>query len=594
MGFDGRIWRRLMGFLPFVFGALAVAAFSMGLVGFLMLPPPGGPLQIDDAIFNTLSLFLMELRVGDSQLLPLELNIARFLAPALTGYAVLQGALVLLERFHERMRRRRLHGHTVVCGLGQRGRFLILDRSEAGQTVAAIDSNPEPDVLAACKKQGISLITGNAADPSALFAAGILQAKEAFVFTRDDNVNLEIVHAIVEARLKAAEDGALDRLDCYLSISDLKLSDLIPIHTGYLEPRANLQIGVSNISQAAARDLWEKMVALARKSEGCLPLASDEKRRAHVVIHGFGTVGRAILFQLARLAHFANGLQTRVTLIDACLDDYSASEGDGFTDERLSRCSRVLDLKVIPAAPGSRVARQAVQELLATDGELLTHIVCRETDAKSLDLAIDINEMIRHADEDEIRVFVRLTQSAGINKFLVDNRKKEDPLRNLNGFGLFQETFSLPAICRTKINGLAQAIHIHFMEGNRSPTDPAARESWQKLPEYLKEANRAAAEHIIIKCLTVGCDTGRDKDGIPTGEKLEEQMEALARMEHDRWMADKVLQGFSYGELTDKKQMTHKCIVPWDKLSEEDKEKDRAHIRDIPKLMGSTRSRVEL
>jgi hypothetical protein len=59
----------------------------------------------------------------------------------------------------------------------------------------------------------------------------------------------------------------------------------------------------------------------------------------------------------------------------------------------------------------------------------------------------------------------------------------------------------------------------------------------------------------------------------------------LAQLEHRRWLADKYLAGYSYGKVRDEDHMLHPDLIPWEDLSEADREKDRNNIRQIPELM---------
>ena len=51
-------------------------------------------------------------------------------------------------------------------------------------------------------------------------------------------------------------------------------------------------------------------------------------------------------------------------------------------------------------------------------------------------------------------------------------------------------------------------------------------------------------------------------------------------------MADKHLAGYSYGPVRDEDRMLHPDLIPWEQLTEEDKEKDRDNIRRVPYLLG--------
>jgi hypothetical protein len=63
------------------------------------------------------------------------------------------------------------------------------------------------------------------------------------------------------------------------------------------------------------------------------------------------------------------------------------------------------------------------------------------------------------------------------------------------------------------------------------------------------------------------------------------ETEKLAVMEHERWMAQKAGQGYRHGPVKDEIKKTHPCLVPWADLPDSEKEKDRAAVRLIPRLL---------
>ena len=52
--------------------------------------------------------------------------------------------------------------------------------------------------------------------------------------------------------------------------------------------------------------------------------------------------------------------------------------------------------------------------------------------------------------------------------------------------------------------------------------------------------------------------------------------------EHDRWMAAKLRVGWRHGPRKDAGEKTHPCLVSYEVLPEEEREKDRAAVRQIP------------
>jgi len=66
-----------------------------------------------------------------------------------------------------------------------------------------------------------------------------------------------------------------------------------------------------------------------------------------------------------------------------------------------------------------------------------------------------------------------------------------------------------------------------------------------------------------------------------------ETLEGLAEAAHIVWMDGKIRDGWKYGPAIDKPNKIHSCIVPYDQLSEVDKESDRDMVRGIPSILAA-------
>ena len=66
-----------------------------------------------------------------------------------------------------------------------------------------------------------------------------------------------------------------------------------------------------------------------------------------------------------------------------------------------------------------------------------------------------------------------------------------------------------------------------------------------------------------------------------------ETMERLAEAAHIVWMEGKLRDGWTYGPVTDKDNKIHSCLVPYDQLTEADKESDRDMVRGIPAILAA-------
>ena len=56
-------------------------------------------------------------------------------------------------------------------------------------------------------------------------------------------------------------------------------------------------------------------------------------------------------------------------------------------------------------------------------------------------------------------------------------------------------------------------------------------------------------------------------------------IEDLAALIHDSWSAERIRQGWSYGETRNDELKHHPSLVPYDRLNEDDKELDRTTVR---------------
>ena len=62
------------------------------------------------------------------------------------------------------------------------------------------------------------------------------------------------------------------------------------------------------------------------------------------------------------------------------------------------------------------------------------------------------------------------------------------------------------------------------------------------------------------------------------------QWERLARLEHRRWMADRIDRGWRFGETRDARNRRHPSLVPWEALGETERSKDLEVVRVLLNL----------
>ena len=67
-----------------------------------------------------------------------------------------------------------------------------------------------------------------------------------------------------------------------------------------------------------------------------------------------------------------------------------------------------------------------------------------------------------------------------------------------------------------------------------------------------------------------------DTSNISVPESLLELTESLAKNVHEVWAAGRVADGWKYGPVRDEMRKEHPCLIPYEDLSEEEKDYDRA------------------
>jgi len=303
-----------------IIGLLWIIAFVLGYIGarkqFIVT---GEERSFWDPFYRPLQLFLLD----DSMVVlrPIaawELEVARFLAPAVATYTALVALLVLFRDQIKIFRLRFFRNHTVICGLGQKGLQFVKDFNDHGDQVVVIELDEDNDEISSCRELGIPVLTGDATDELLLRKARIHCARYVVAITGDDGTNIEIAmltHRLVEKR-KASLFGVIQ---CFVHIVDFKLCTLLGRHRIFTNTEDAFEISVFNVYEDSARVMLKEH-PLDRDD-----ISTEDRRDIHLIVAGFGQMGESIVLQAARIAHFANGNKLSITVIDKIADEKSKS-----------------------------------------------------------------------------------------------------------------------------------------------------------------------------------------------------------------------------------------------------------------------------
>lgn len=155
---------------------------------------------------------------------------------------------------------------------------------------------------------------------------------------------------------------------------------------------------------------------------------------------------------------------------------------------------------------------------------------------------------------------------------------------------IFTKLVSRDVLFGRAMEKLAEEIHKDFvkrMKGKKS-TEHAAMKPWDELDEGNKNSNRGQALQIPEKLQRIHYDF-MPAISEPKDFKFNpEEIEILAEMEHERWMEERLMEGWKQDDTLEESDHDRKlspCLIPWEDLTEEVKDWDRDPVSNIPKLL---------
>jgi hypothetical protein len=133
--------------------AIWIISMVLGYIGFsIYFSATGERFTRFDLLYRSLQLIALEFRVIDS-IVPWQLQVARFLIPALAAFAAIQALLAIFSKQWQLFMVRFFKNHVVICGLDQKGLRLSREFTEFGYRVLVIEENKEICLLISARNR---------------------------------------------------------------------------------------------------------------------------------------------------------------------------------------------------------------------------------------------------------------------------------------------------------------------------------------------------------------------------------------------------------------------------------------------------------
>ncbi|RJQ55517.1 MAG: hypothetical protein C4521_01945 [Actinobacteria bacterium] len=413
-------------------GGLTLLALLLGFVGFrehfTLLGEDRSPW---DCFYLSLQLFTLE-SGSIVPPIPMELQVARLLAPALAVFAAVQAAVSVLQEQWQRLRTRFVRNHVIVCGLGQRGLRFAEQFAERGHSVVVVERDEENPLIERCRQAGIRVLIGDVMDPAALTRARLGASRYLVSVCAEDGTNAEVAAQALASTGDASRRG----LAAFIHIVDLELCSLLRKKERTSAKDGSVRLEFFNVMESGARIMLHEVPVLRRArhaGDGLL----------HLVVVGLGSLGRSLVIQAANewwLDHREDGSRLRVTVIDR-----AANEKVELLRIRCPRLEEACELVVLALEKESPEFERG--EFLF-DGRGLCSAeavyLCFEDDVHVVADAL----VLRHRmGSDEVPIIMRMTRQAGLVALLqADGRETRKGSANLHAIGLLDRTCTYEAL----------------------------------------------------------------------------------------------------------------------------------------------------
>jgi hypothetical protein len=250
-----------------------------------------------------------------------------------------------------------------------------------------------------------------------------------------------------------------------------------------------------------------------------------------------------------------------ITLVDASPEDVSRSQRPADPTQRADR-PQYWPQSGLPVFP-----RHSSDD---RPHEVGAAYVCLADEAEALAAALGL-----YSELPATPVLLRLERAGAF----ADLVRLDAP--TLRVFSMGNSVLTPEVLLDTTTERIARSLHDTYRR-HAPPDDPSAV-PWDRLPPQLVASNRAQAEHVADKIRASGRAVIPD-DGDPPDGFTEAEIDHLGKMEHRRWVDERLAAGWTPGPRNPQLR-TSPYLLPWEELSEDVREIDRQFIRSLPDVL---------
>lgn len=550
MNFRRSLARFLSDYRWYMLAIGAAVAFFLGCVGWwkffthgYVSPPPSQPQlarpYVTDAAYGSLQDFIFNAPTQPD--LPWEMDVARFLAPLVAGWAGLSALGLLFRDRVQQMKIPLMRNHVVICGLGGYiGSVFVRRLHEKRIPVVVIEIDPTNPSVELCRSLGIPVIVGDAQRQRTLQAAGAHHASTVLAITREDAVNTQIV-----ATVRGFPPRGSRNLRCLALIANPEFCRLLRIQEAQ-RGDAELSVDFINIDENSARLLLEDF-----------PLDTD-RGQPHIVVAHLDPLGVWLVYHAARAWYDKRkgGENSDIPLMVTVLDHQPKERIEALLG-RHPPLEQVCKLVPLAATPRD-IARLPE---LHRDRAISRAYVTAYDDAQAFETALHL----RHELDPAVPVVAALSRPHGVAG-LLDDVREAGALSNIEVFSSMERTCTAELVQGGSFEPMAHAIHERWRQEAIAKGEPA--ETWEELDESRRESSRDQARQIPDHLRLVDCAIAPLRDwGAKEFTFSDTEAKLLASAEHERWNRERTAGRWTLAPERNPARKKTPYLISWEELN---------------------------
>jgi RyR domain-containing protein len=547
---------------------LVLLALTLGFWGWMLFEPGKGVLGVLNNVFRTVQLIALQFPT-DFRDVPWQLQVARLLVPL---FAVVASFHVLVGSITRPVRVGLLpfaRNHIFIYGfeaLTDAALAAVVDR---GRRVIIVAATVDAARLSALEGLGVTVVDSDPLQPQTFKSLALKRSAAVFLVADDDVANLNVAMLVLSAAtgrpadlpplilaVRIQREDLATELDA--ALDGLARSQRVQYHR-LLPRRESLRLELARFAP-----IWTKR---------------DLTERSHVLLVGLSGAWQQIASQMVVATQDHPGERPILTFV------VTDAELEALQHWRAARpeLDLVVEIDVLTRGANDLLpSGDAVTKWRAARAVPHLAIVQRE-DADAISTMLALRRPGNALATETVPVLVHQSKEDRILGRLGDTRIDERDMTRLVAFGGLIRAESVDRVLDRIGDEVAIRLHAHYLDAAKTlpPGSPAALATWDGLTENLRDANRVVADHAPILFAAAGLTIARSGEGVEVAAITPDELERLAMIEHRRWMADRIDHGWRRGAIRDDRLMLHTDFVPWEQLSESDKEKDRNSVRSL-------------